>query len=85
MHPITTLDTQYGLIRVLPACRWIPPAECLVISSKHIQVRPLTGGSFQHVEIAPGGSYRQGYIEGEYTLQLRHEEAHIWIKDTSIA
>jgi hypothetical protein len=82
---VTTIESDFGTIRVLPPNRWIPKDEILILSSRWIQVMPQVSGSFQHIEIAPGGSYRKGYIEGEYTCEVRHEDAHIWIKNTSTA
>jgi hypothetical protein len=71
-------ESDFGVFKVI-LCRWVPSDQCIFGSSKWISVMPLKGRSFAHYPLAVSGSYDKGMIEGEYTLEVKHEEAHGYI------
>jgi hypothetical protein len=56
--------------------RWLPDDMLLTLDSSRIKVVPLAGRSFRYEELAKGGDYARGQLVGEYTLELRNENAH---------
>lgn len=60
-------------------CRWIPSDEILMGDSSKVKVLPLQGMSFYHKPLAVSGDYQKGFVQGEYTLEARHEESVVWI------
>ena len=71
-------DSDFGEILVIMS-RWLNNNEIVFGSSSLVKVLPLTGRSFQHYPLATSGSYQRGMVEGEYTCEVRHEEAHGWV------
>jgi hypothetical protein len=75
---VAEYESDFGVLKVI-LCRWIPSDQIVFGSSKWIEVLPLEGRSFAHYPLAVSGSYDKGMIEGEYTLEVKHEEAHGYI------
>ena len=71
-------ESDFGVMKVI-LCRWIPSDQLVFGSSKWISVLPLEGRPFAHYPLSVSGSYTKGMIEGEYTLEVKHEEAHGYI------
>lgn len=59
--------------------RWVHTGEIVITTPGNVKVIPLSGRSFFHRELPELGSYKHGMIEGEYTVEGRHEETHAWI------
>ena len=57
----------------------------LLLDSSRIQVVPLIGRSFQHRPLAVTGDFDAGEVIGEYTLELRNENAHGTIRGLDTA
>ena len=72
---VEVYESDFGAQRVLMN-RWLPDDNLLVLDSSRIKVVPLTGRSFQYEELAKGGDYLRGQIVGEFTAELRNENAH---------
>jgi len=46
-----------------------------------IKIKPLKGRDFTHQYLGVKGDYVEGQIVGEYTLQVKQEDAHARIKN----
>jgi len=69
-----------GEIMLVPG---FPPNEILVLTSANLKCLPLKGRSFFRKDLPETGDARRAMIIGEYTCEVRHEETHIWIKNTA--
>ena len=72
---VEVYESDFGSQRVVMN-RWLPDDVVLALDSSRIKVVPLAGRSFRYEELAKGGDYVRGQIVGEYTLELRNENAH---------
>ena len=72
---VEVYESDFGAQRVIMN-RWLPDDTILVLDSSRIKVVPLRGRSFQYEELSKGGDYARGQVVGEYTLELRNENAH---------
>lgn len=75
-------DCDYGRCRIL-VTRWMPQDGMLLLDSTRIAVLPLSGRSFHYKPLAPTGDYESGQLIGEYTLELRNEAAHGYLRGLS--
>ena len=85
-HKFTDLvsyyESDFGLCRVIVS-RWMPQDAVLFLDSSRVHVVPLAGRSFHFKPLSSGGDYECGQIIGEYTLELRNDQAHGYIRDLS--
>jgi hypothetical protein len=72
---VEVYESDFGSQRVIMN-RWLPDDVVLTLDSGRIKVVPLAGRSFRYEELAKGGDYVRGQIVGEYTTELRNENAH---------
>jgi len=72
---VEVYQSDFGTQRVIMS-RWLPDDMLLALDSNRIKVVPLAGRSFRYEELAKGGDYARGQVVGEYTLELRNENAH---------
>ncbi len=72
---ISRYESSYGIQDILPPSRWMLPNTLMVLSSQRIKVVPLTGRTFQSVRVGTTGDADKGMVIGEYTFQIRNEEA----------
>jgi hypothetical protein len=56
--------------------RWVPADTVLLLDSSRVDVLPLAGRSFHYKPLASSGDKEVGQVIGEYTLELRNENAH---------
>jgi len=77
---VEVYESDFGSQRVIMS-RWLPDDMVLVLDSSRLKAAPLRGRSFQYEELAKGGDYLRGQIVGEYTLELRNENAHGYLHD----
>jgi hypothetical protein len=84
MSIIDDVKTDFFTGQIMMVPGW-PQAEILVLSTENISVMPLKGRSFMHQELAKTGDSKKGFVVGEYTNEVRHEETHIWIKGTAVS
>ena len=56
--------------------RWVPQDKILMLDSSRIHVMPLSGRSFYFKPLAATGDADVGQVIGEYTMELRNENAH---------
>ncbi|WP_428387597.1 SU10 major capsid protein [Mucisphaera sp.] len=68
-------ESDFGVCRVVLS-RWVPADTALLLDSSRIDVLPLSGRSFHYKPLAATGDREAGQLIGEYTLELRNEQAH---------
>jgi hypothetical protein len=72
---VDVYESDFGVCRVVLS-RWVPPDKVLLIDSSRLAVMPLTGRSFHFKKLASTGDADVGQVIGEYTLEMRNENAH---------
>jgi len=72
---VSVYESDYGVCRIV-LCRWVPSGTALLLDSSRIEVLPLAGRSFHYKPLAATGDRESGQLIGEYTLELRNENAH---------
>ncbi len=72
---VSVYESDFGVCRVL-LCRSVPANTVLLLDSSRVDVLPLAGRSFHYKPLAATGDYEAGEVIGEYTLELRNENAH---------
>jgi hypothetical protein len=68
-------ESDFGVQRVVLS-RWVPADAVLMLDSSRLSVLPLAGRSFQYRPLAATGDFERGELIGEYTLELRNQQAH---------
>jgi hypothetical protein len=81
---VSVYESDFGVCRVV-LCRSVPANTVLLLDSGRIDVLPLAGRSFHYKPLASTGDYEAGEVIGEYTLELRNENAHGIITGLDIA
>jgi hypothetical protein len=72
---VSQYESDFGVCRVVMS-RWVPAGTVLLLDSSRIDVVPLSGRSFQYKPLGATGDRESGQVIGEYTLELRNENAH---------
>jgi hypothetical protein len=72
---VSVYESDYGVCRVI-LCRSVPADSVLLLDSSRVDVLPLAGRSFHYKPLASTGDFEAGEVIGEYTLELRNENAH---------
>jgi hypothetical protein len=72
---VSVYESDFGVCRVV-LCRSVPAGNVLLLDSSRIDVLNLAGRSFHFKPLASVGDREGGQIIGEYTLELRNENAH---------
>jgi len=72
---VSVYESDFGVCRVVLS-RWVPPGQVLLLDSSRVHVMPLAGRSFHYKPLAATGDRESGIVLGEYTLELRNENAH---------
>ncbi|QDU72805.1 SU10 major capsid protein [Mucisphaera calidilacus] len=72
---VSVYESDFGACRVILS-RWVPADTVLLLDSSRIDVLPLSGRSFHYKALAATGDADAGQLIGEYTLELRNEQAH---------
>jgi len=79
---VSVYESDFGVCRVVLS-RWVPNDSVLLLDSSRIEVLPLTARSFHYKPLASTGDHETGQVIGEYTLELRNEQAHALIHGLS--
>ncbi len=79
---VNVYESDYGICRVVLS-RWMPAGTILLLDSSRIDVVPLAGRSFHYKPLASTGDREGGQVIGEYTMELRNENAHGVIRGLS--
>ena len=72
---VNVYESDFGVCRVILS-RWMPADSILLLDSSRLDVMPLSGRSFHFKKLASTGDAEVGQLIGEYTLELRNENAH---------
>lgn len=72
---VSVYESDFGVCRVVLS-RWVPPDMVLLLDSSRIDVLPLKRRSFHFKQLARTGDRDTGQLVGEYTLEVRNENAH---------
>jgi len=72
---VSVYESDFGLCRVVLS-RWMPADAVLLLDSSRIEVLPLSGRSFHFKPLPSAGDREAALVLGEYTLELRNENAH---------
>ena len=72
---VSIYESDFGVCRIVMS-RWVPRGVILFLDSSRIEVLPLAGRSFHFKPLATVGDRDSGQVLGEYTLELRNENAH---------
>jgi hypothetical protein len=72
---VAVYESDFGVCRVVLS-RWVPQGTVFFLDSSRIDLMPLAGRSFQYKPLASTGDRDGGQVIGEYTLELRNENAH---------
>ena len=72
---LSVYESDFGVCRVILS-RWVPAGTVMLLDSSRIGVLPLAGRSFAYKPLARTGDRESGQVIGEYTLELRNENAH---------
>lgn len=72
---VSLYESDFGVCRIVLS-RWVPADTVLLLDSSRIDVLPLAGRSFRFKKLASTGDSEIGQVIGEYTLELRNENAH---------
>lgn len=81
---VSSYESDFGVQRVVLS-RWVPADSVLLLDSSRINVLPLAGRSFHYKPLASTGDFEKGVVIGEYTLEMKNEEAHGIISGLSVA
>lgn len=73
-NTVLEYEGTYGTQRV-EHNRYSPATSVHAIATPRVQVVPLQGRTFQFMPVAKTGDAQKGFIVGEYTLEVRNEEA----------
>ena len=76
---VDVYESDFGVCRVVMS-RWMPPDEILLLDSSRVDVLSLASRSFHYKPLATSGDSELGQLIGEYTLEMRNENAHARIK-----
>ncbi len=72
---VSVYESDFGVCRVV-LCRSVPADTLILLDSSRVDVLPLNGRSFAYQPLAATGDRVTGQVVGEYTLELRNENAH---------
>jgi hypothetical protein len=72
---VSVYESDFGVCRIVLS-RWVPSGSVLLLDSSRIEVVPLSGRTFHYKPLAVTGDRESGQLLGEYTLELRNENAH---------
>lgn len=80
---ISVYESDFGVCRVVMS-RWVPTDTVLLLDSSRLEVMPLQGRSFHFKPLAASGDSVRGQVIGEYTLELRNEQAHAKLRGLAV-
>lgn len=72
---VSVYESDFGVARVVLS-RWVPQDVVVLLDSSRLEVMPLRGRSFQFQRLGVTGDAISGQVVGEYTLEMRNENAH---------
>lgn len=82
-NQVQTYESDFGVARIVLS-RWVPSDTVLLLDSSRVQVPPLSGRAFHYKPLASTGDSEVGMVVGEYTLELKNENAHGLIRGLAL-
>ncbi len=79
---VSVYESDFGVCRVI-LTRGTPSDTVLMLDSTRLSVLPMAGRSFHFKPLASVGDSLTGQMIGEYTLEMRNENAHGLIRGLS--
>ncbi|MBY0308429.1 MAG: DUF5309 domain-containing protein [Phycisphaerales bacterium] len=76
---VTRYESDFGRCSIIVS-RNVAPDTVLLLDSSRVGVLPLAGRSFHYKPMGAAGDRTTGMLIGEYTLELRNEQAHAVIR-----
>ncbi|MDP1663409.1 MAG: DUF5309 family protein [Phycisphaerales bacterium] len=76
---VTRYESDFGRCSVVVS-RYLAPDTALLIDSSRVAVLPLAGRSFHYKPLGAAGDRTGGLVVGEYTVEVRNEQAHAVIR-----
>lgn len=76
---VAVYESDFGVCRVVLS-RWVPADTVLLLDRSRLGVMPLAGRSFHYKPLSSAGDSEVGEVIGEYTLEMRNENAHAIIR-----
>lgn len=76
---VTRYESDFGRCSIIVS-RNLAPDTILLLDSSRISVLPLAGRSFHYKPLGAAGDRTSGLVVGEYTVELRNEQAHAVIR-----
>ncbi len=80
---INVYESDFGVCRVVMS-RWVPADALLLLDSSRLEVLPLSGRSFHFKALAATGDAFKGQVIGEYTLEMKNEQAHAKLRGLAV-
>ncbi len=81
---VSLYESDFGQCKIVLS-RWLPRDAVLLLDSKRLSVLPLSGRSFHFKPLPAAGDYESGQLIGEYTLELRNENAHGLLRGLNVS
>lgn len=81
---VSVYESDFGVCRVVLS-RWVPNDTVILLDSSRVDVLPLSGRSFHYKPLSSDGDRERGQVIGEYTLEVRNENAHGVIRNLATA
>ncbi|MFG0258396.1 MAG: DUF5309 family protein [Phycisphaerales bacterium JB043] len=72
---ISVYESDFGVAQVVMS-RYVPMDTIVLLDSSRLEVVPLQSRSFHFKQLASTGDSEVGQVIGEYTLEMRNENAH---------
>ena len=72
---VSAYESDYGVARIVLS-RFVPEDAVILLDSSRIEVLALEGRSFHFKPLASTGDSEVGQLIGEYTVEMRNENAH---------
>lgn len=72
---ISVYESDFGVCRVVMS-RWVPTDAVILLDSSRVSVLPMQGRSFHYKPLAATGDSISGQVIGEYTTEIKNENAH---------
>lgn len=72
---VSVYESDFGICRIAMS-RWVPRDSVVFLDSSRVDVLPLSGRSFHYKPLSSQGDVEVGELIGEYTLEMKNENAH---------
>ncbi|HYC99840.1 MAG TPA: DUF5309 family protein [Phycisphaerales bacterium] len=76
---VSRYESDFGRTTVVVS-RYLAPDTAVLLDSTRIAVLPLAGRSFHYKPLGATGDRTGGLLVGEYTVEMRNEQAHAVIR-----